>query len=415
VKPQVDNRYWVDVDTSRENNAHTYALDMVGFNKRVLELGPAAGHVTRALVRQGCTVTGIEIDPEAAAGIAGVADCIVGDLSDPSVIAKAGEERKFDVVLAGDVLEHLADPLSTLSACRDVLLPGGFIVISLPNVAHADVALSLMRGKFAYRDNGLLDRTHLRFFTVASIGDLLTHAGFLAIETRRVVMPVFSTELKLDRGAFEPAVVEEALRHDEAETYQFVVKAVPDDGDYEISRLAARAIEADDELHRERSKRLVVESQLAALEESLKEARTNVQSATTELAQARQDRGRAVREASVARLERAQARSDAAATGKQLATTRAELATTRAELATTRAELATTRTQLAATNTELATTSTQLAAARTQVAAAQAAADRWRLKSTADARRLEKVMGSRTMRYTAPMRGLYRRFRRPSS
>jgi 2-polyprenyl-3-methyl-5-hydroxy-6-metoxy-1,4-benzoquinol methylase len=408
VEPQVDNRYWVDVDTSRENNAHTYALDMVGFNKRVLELGPAAGHVTRALVRQGCTVTGIEIDPEAAAGIAGIAECIVGDLSDPSVIAKAAEERRFDVVLAGDVLEHLADPLSTLSACRDVLLPGGFIVISLPNVAHADVALSLMRGQFPYKDNGLLDRTHLRFFTVTSIAELLTHAGFLAIETRRVVLPVFSTELKLDRGAFEPAVVEAALRHDEAETYQFVVKAVPDTGDYEISRLAVRAIEADDELHRERSKRLVVESQLAALEKSLKEARTSVQSATTELTQARQDRGRAVREASVARLERAQARSDAAAAGKQLVTTRTELATTRTQLAAMQSELATTRAQLA-------TTRAQLATAQTQVATGQAAADRWRQESAANARRLETVMGSRTMRYTAPLRGLYRRFRRPSS
>ena len=400
MKAQVDNRYWVDVDTSRENSAHAYALDMIGYNKRVLELGPAAGHVTRALVRQGCTVTGIEVDPEAAANIAGVADCIVGDLSDPSVIAKAAEEGKFDVVLAGDVLEHLPDPLPTLCACREVLVPGGFVVISLPNVAHADVALSLMRGDFPYREYGLLDRTHLRFFTATSLAELLNHAGFLAIEMRRVVLPVFSTELKLNRGMFEPAIVEAALGHDEAETYQFVVKAVPDSGDHEISRLADRAIEADEELRRERSRRLVAESQLAALDKSLKETSADVQSLRRELAQAKQERTRAVREVSAARLERARAVTEASVAKRERAQAVKEASVAKQERAQARSGSATAR--------------KELATATRQLAATQADADRWRRESTANARRVERVMGSKTMRYTAPLRVVYRRIRRLS-
>jgi chromosome segregation ATPase len=258
-----------------------------------------------------------------------------------------------------------------------------------------------MRGEFPYKDNGLLDRTHLRFFTIASIAEMLRHAGFLAIEIRRVVLPVFSTELKLDRSTFEPAVVEAALRHDEAETYQFVVKAVPDTGDHEISRLAARAIEADDELNRERTKRLIAESQLAKLEKSLKETRANAETVRIELAEARQDRGRAVREASVARLERAQARGDAMAARKELATTGRELSAARKELATVSKGVDDAERRVAAAEAE---------AAR-QLAAARAEGDRWRREATTNARRVEMVMGSKTMRYTSPLRVVYRRIR----
>lgn len=269
--PPQDNRYWAEVDASTENDAHAFALDLIGYSKRVLELGPAAGHVTRALVRRGCEVTGIEIDAEAAAGLDGIAECIVADLSDPSVVRKAGEERGFDVVLAGDVLEHLPDPLPTLRACRDILVPGGYIVVSLPNIAHADVALSLVSGRFAYQEYGLLDRTHLRFFTHDSVTELLEQAGFVAIDVRRVIRPVFGAELGLDPSSYAPELVEAVLAHPEAETYQFVVRAVPHDGSYEVSRLAARTLEACEEARRERTRRIAAEGELAVLRTPAKE------------------------------------------------------------------------------------------------------------------------------------------------
>lgn len=240
------NRYWTSVDPSAENNAHSYALDLVGHNKRVLELGPAAGHVTRALVERGCTVVGIEVDPDAAEGLAGVAECLVGDLNDPSLITRAGESGPFDVVLAGDVLEHLTQPSVTLSACRGVLAPGGYIVLSLPNVAHADIALGLLGGQFRYADSGLLDRTHLRFFTEPTIRELLDECGLTMIDLRRVLRPIFTTELELDPADYPQEVVDAALAQPEAETYQFVVRAVRHDGDLEVARLAARCIELEE-------------------------------------------------------------------------------------------------------------------------------------------------------------------------
>ena len=69
-------------------------------------------------------------------------------------------------MVMGDVLEHLRDPLNSLRHAVRKLKPSGFVVTSLPNIAHGDVRMALMQGKFRYRETGLLDRTHMRFFTL---------------------------------------------------------------------------------------------------------------------------------------------------------------------------------------------------------------------------------------------------------
>lgn len=265
------NRYWVPVDATADNDVHAYALDLVGRGKRVLELGCAAGHVTRALVARRCEVVAIEADALAAANLDGVSDVevFVGDLADPTVVQKAAEGRTFDVVLAGDVLEHLVDPAATLLACREVLRPDGYVVVSLPNVAHADVTLGLLEGRFPYGDTGLLDRTHLRFFTLDGIADLLDEAGLLPVEVRRVLRPAFETELAPDPGRFDPAVVDAALRAPEAETYQFVVRAVLHSGDHEVAGLAARRIEADEARRRAEHERTALAAEVEVLRAEL--------------------------------------------------------------------------------------------------------------------------------------------------
>jgi 2-polyprenyl-3-methyl-5-hydroxy-6-metoxy-1,4-benzoquinol methylase len=267
VEP-TSNRYWSTVDPALANSAHTYALELLGQSKRVLELGPAAGHVTRALVERSCDVVAIEVDPEAAAGLDGIAECLVGDLNDPSMIGKAAESGLFDAVLAGDVLEHLVDPVATLRACREVLVPGGYVVVSLPNIAHVDVALSLVAGRFPYRDEGLLDRTHLRFFTRDTIGELFDQSGLTLIDIRRVVVPAFGTELGVDRSDFAVEVVDAALAQPDAETYQFVVRAVRHDGDAEVARLAARCIKAEEAVRQAEEAAGQAERSLAAAAEA---------------------------------------------------------------------------------------------------------------------------------------------------
>jgi 2-polyprenyl-3-methyl-5-hydroxy-6-metoxy-1,4-benzoquinol methylase len=278
---QPTNLYWAPVDPTAPNNAHAYALEMIGSNKRVLELGPAAGAFTRALADQGCRVVAIEMDPDAAAGVEPVAErVIVGDLSAPGVVASAIDDERFDVVVGGDVLEHLRDPLEVLRACRAALKPGGYVVLSLPNVAHADVKLQLLDGRFPYRPTGLLDRTHLRFFTLETIHELLHDAGMLPVDLRRVVVPVFATEQAVDPATVPPEILARATADAESETYQFVVQAVLHDGDAEIANLARRAVALQADLERERSAREVAERALDALRTEVDEQRQLLADAT---------------------------------------------------------------------------------------------------------------------------------------
>ncbi|MDP1820790.1 MAG: class I SAM-dependent methyltransferase [Acidimicrobiales bacterium] len=263
-------KYWAPVDRTAPNNAHAFSLAMIGRDKDVLELGCAAGHVTQALVEQGCRVVGIEYDARAAEAAAEIADdVVVTSLFDPGAVTKAVAGREFDVVYAGDVLEHLIDPAGVLQECREALRPGGYAVISLPNVAHVDVKLALLAGRFEYRDYGLLDRTHLRFFTRASITQLVEDAGFHLVELHRVMRPPFETELEVNASDVPSEILRAALEDPEAQSYQFVLRAVPVDGTAEQEAQVRRFADIDEQLRQERSQRATLEVDFATLEEKV--------------------------------------------------------------------------------------------------------------------------------------------------
>jgi predicted nucleic acid-binding Zn-ribbon protein len=155
---------------------------------------------------------------------------IVGDVERLSLEEVFGEQR-FDVILAGDFLEHLAHPLKLLQDLKRYLSEDGYIVASIPNIAHGSVRLSLLNGKFEYKDIGILDRTHLRFFTLDSILRLFADAGFAVVDVQRVHQDAFK-EPYLDRSQLdEPELSPELRRLIEddldAATVQFVVKAFP--------------------------------------------------------------------------------------------------------------------------------------------------------------------------------------------
>jgi SAM-dependent methyltransferase len=158
-------------------------LAMIPHGARVLDVGCGTGSVSR-LVRdlRGATVTGIEpqADRARAAEEAGL-----DVLAAPWSAETAATLRDFDIVLFADVLEHLTDPVVALELARGCLAPGGAIVASVPNVAHWTVRFDLLRGRFDYRDIGIMDATHLRWFTGASIERLFAAAGF-RVERRAV-------------------------------------------------------------------------------------------------------------------------------------------------------------------------------------------------------------------------------------
>lgn len=142
----------------------------------VFEGGVSSGYFARVLVEAGYTVDGAEIDPAAAAEAARVCrQVVVGDLAELDLdrIAPA-----YDGLVFGDTLEHLADPVALLRRLRPRLAPGGALVVSIPNIANWAVRLGLLAGRFRYTERGILDRTHLRFYTARTVREMLAEAGF---------------------------------------------------------------------------------------------------------------------------------------------------------------------------------------------------------------------------------------------
>jgi methionine biosynthesis protein MetW len=164
---------------------------LIRSNRTVLDCGCGAGEIARLLVRNKCEVVGIEADPETAmAARQWCQDVIVGDLEREETLAEVQSLRNaFDCILCSHVLEHLRDPSRLLQSLQGLCTsPTGNFVIALPNVAHWRVRLSLLLGCWEYQDFGILDRTHLRFFTLASALDLLKRSG---LETAEIRIPDF--------------------------------------------------------------------------------------------------------------------------------------------------------------------------------------------------------------------------------
>lgn len=261
------SHYHSAINPEVENDSHSWMLRMVGYNKRVLEAGCASGHVSEMLSGQGCSVVGVEIDEDVARSARQWTKRVIVGNFDDDLLWKELEGEYFDAILFGDVLEHLHDPLKTLRESVKHLLPSGMVVISVPNIAHADVKIALMNGSFPYQDSGLLDRTHLHFFTKESLLELVKEAGLVTTKFSRVTVPAFSTEIGVARSDVDDHVLEAILKDREAETYQFVVKAVRDDGAMSIEGLSEELIGLTDKLRDEVRSGAALRAELGALQE----------------------------------------------------------------------------------------------------------------------------------------------------
>lgn len=219
------------LDLNNANDPRTLALRLIAPGKTVLELGPATGRVTSVLSERGCRVVAVEQDGTMAPKLERYCSrVIVGDVERLSLEEVFGEQR-FDVILAGDFFEHLAHPLELLRELKRYLSEEGYVVASIPNIAHGSVRLSLLQGKFEYKDIGILDRTHLRFFTLESILHLFTDAGFAIVDVQRVRQDPFKEPYidgpSLDHPELSPELKRLIAEDPDAATVQFVVKAFP--------------------------------------------------------------------------------------------------------------------------------------------------------------------------------------------
>ncbi|MCH8156587.1 MAG: glycosyltransferase, partial [Nitrospinae bacterium] len=156
----------------------------------ILEVGCAAGFTGRELKkRQGVFVAGVELDLRAANEARKVLDDVVhGDIESVDL---PYAEKSFDCILFADVLEHLVDPLAVLKKTAKLLKPGGTVVASLPNVQYFGLVHQLIEGNWTYQDEGILDRTHLRFFTFREMEKMFAEAGFEITEVDETLDPQY--------------------------------------------------------------------------------------------------------------------------------------------------------------------------------------------------------------------------------
>ena len=215
------------VDPLRPNDAHGISLQLVGERKTVLELGAASGHVTKALKDLNNTVTAVERDGRFAERLTELADEVIITDLDWLDLRERVAGKKFDVILAGDVLEHCTKPELVLLQLHDLLQPAGYVVISLPNIAHGDVRLSLLAGNFDYRATGLLDRTHLRFFTRDSIEEFLEQNHFDLTEIFASTASIGTTEFGPPSSDIPLEAINYVQQDRDAMVYQYIVKATP--------------------------------------------------------------------------------------------------------------------------------------------------------------------------------------------
>jgi SAM-dependent methyltransferase len=197
--------------------------------RRILDVGCGAGALGAALKADlpHAEVVGIEAFPAAADLAEEVLDDVLRvDLQDFSHIPY--EHGTFDAMVFGDVLEHMHDPHGVLRTLRPYLTPGGVIVCSIPNVGHwSVVGPLLLNDRWTYDDSGLLDRTHVHFFTLYEVDQMLTQVGFEVVHlgaTRNGEVPAFLTGVVGLVGRYGGDRNEALAR---MSAYQFLVVARP--------------------------------------------------------------------------------------------------------------------------------------------------------------------------------------------
>ncbi|MGQ9811819.1 MAG: glycosyltransferase [Dissulfurimicrobium sp.] len=194
----------------------------IRYGAKVLELGTATGYFGRFLVEKlGCTVDGIEIDPlMAEAAKKGYRTLIVGDLETISLAGRI--DASYDYIICADILEHLREPFCVLEGLKPFLKKDGEILVSIPNIAYAGVLLTIISGDFPYRNEGLLDKGHLRFFTRRSFLRMVHEVHYSVKMVEKVHLPFEKSEFAGSIQDVDPRIKDFLFAMPDSDVYQYV-------------------------------------------------------------------------------------------------------------------------------------------------------------------------------------------------
>ena len=218
-----------------EHNSLSVLSAHISPGARVLDLGCGSGAIGRFLARRDGAragpVDGLTLNQDEADRAAPHYRRIeVADL-DSASLADLFDPAGYDAIVCADVLEHTRQPERVLQQCRQLLAPGGRVLLSIPNAGYAGLVAELMAGEFRYRPEGLLDATHLRFFTRRSLLRFLAEQRWHMERVQVISRQLPDSEFNLAFDALPPAVARHLLALPDALTYQFIVIARPRQAD----------------------------------------------------------------------------------------------------------------------------------------------------------------------------------------
>lgn len=228
--PNRSRIYQVSLDPGDENDARIVAGKYIPANSVVLDVGSACGDFGSFLHKQkSCEMHGMEFSAESieiARQTHAYSSIHQVDLNRFDSRNFSDLNRHFDVIALLDVLEHVVHFNHVIHELKGMLKSGGIFVISLPNLAFGNIKLQLLTNNFIYTETGILDETHVRFFTFRTIADFLSKQGIQVLECTAVIADVSFKE------HWVPAKVRGYILNDpHSFVYQYVLKAKPSDLD----------------------------------------------------------------------------------------------------------------------------------------------------------------------------------------
>jgi 2-polyprenyl-3-methyl-5-hydroxy-6-metoxy-1,4-benzoquinol methylase len=242
------SKYNFDLDLDSRNSL-SLILKRVKPNSTVLEFGPANGRMTKYLKEEmGCTVYTVELDPEAAKDAAKYSEkIIVGNIEDYEWLEEY-KDVSFDYIVFADVLEHLYYPQKVLEKAKELLNYEGSIIFSIPNIAHNVIIMELLENQFTYHDVGLLDNTHIRFFTKKSLDKLVEEIGLHKVYESAVLVSPLQTEFHKNYDDFDDGISEYLKSRKYAEVYQYIyeLKLVPEKLELDLEEYMSLKLYYDD-------------------------------------------------------------------------------------------------------------------------------------------------------------------------
>ncbi len=230
AREQNSNDYKGVINLQVENNSHTRVIRYLREHLQtkpalVLEIGCSEGYFGAALKDDGHIVWGIETNAIAAASAESVLDLVFRDSIEAFLLAEEHLDTRFDAIIFGDVLEHLLDPARILREVSSRLTPGGVIVASVPNVAHERVRMMLLEGRWEYTPTGIMDNTHLHFFTRDTLVELFNAANLNIKRFSPIILEGDAVQINVDPRTLSR--FEEHITDRERNIFQFIVMVEP--------------------------------------------------------------------------------------------------------------------------------------------------------------------------------------------